>query len=304
MIRASLDIGSNTVRVLVGKGFGQRMTRMAVRRRITRLGGQFDGNLNPDSMSRTLEAVKDFSTFARGKGVMEIRAGCTGVVRKAENAGEFLELLRKSSGLDPVILAGEQEARLSAMGARHHLGEDFPEFLLVDIGGFSTELVVTGWKIGRKTSFDFGVVSLTETLLRSDPPTKTQIEKMRGAVEKAIADFFKRNVPAVLVGISGTPTTIAAIDLGLEVFDPKKVHRHTISLERLGELLDKMLLMKSNRRLESFKGLEKGREDLLPAGMIIFQEIMKAGRWKTFTVSTGSLLDGILLSDQWPPPEA
>jgi exopolyphosphatase / guanosine-5'-triphosphate,3'-diphosphate pyrophosphatase len=301
MIRSSMDIGSNTVRVLVAEKNGVGMSRLAIKRRITRLGGKFNGKLDPDSVSRTIDTVREFSSFAASMGAQMVRAGCTGVVRKATDSGAFLDTLRRITGMEPVLLKGEEEAHLAALGTRHRLGGAVPEFLLIDIGGFSTELVAVGATVGRYKSHDIGVVSLTEGILRSDPPAPEQVDALRKIVAEELRGFFDEPVSGPLVGIAGTPSTIASMHLSLDAFDPEKVDRHVVPKKELDAMLVRLLGMKSNDRLTSFKGLEKGREDLIPAGIVILQEVMKAGRFEHFMFSLGSLLDGILLSETWPP---
>ena len=296
-----MDIGSNTVRILIAEGRGATLKRVSVQRKITRLSGGFDGRLSARSMNRTLDAVREFTQNARESGITDIRAACTGVVRKASNKREFLDRLRLIDGVDSYLISSELEARLAAMGARHHLGPDTGDVLLVDIGGFSTELTVVKEAPGRSESFDIGVVSMTESVLKSDPPTEEQIAALRGIVAGALGEFFRSKTPGVLVGIAGTPTTVAAVDLKLSKYDAARVHRYEIDGRRIEELFRELISLDSARRLKEFPGLEKGREDLLPAGIVIIQEIMKMGRYERLVVSEGGLLDGLLLTPDWPP---
>ncbi len=296
-----MDIGSNTVRVLVAQGLGQSLKKIEVRRKITRLSGGFDGRLNSDSIERTVLAARELAGIARDSGVREIRTACTGVVRKALNKKIFLDRLRAESGVEPCLLSGNMEGKLAALGACSRLGGQMAEILLLDIGGFSTELSIVHKQPEFSQSFDIGVVSLTENILKNDPPTKEQIDSLSRLVAARLRGFFHENRPDRLVGIAGTATTLAAIDLKLPLYDALKVHRHEIDADRIDEIFNKLATLSSQMRLEEFPGLEKGREDLLPAGIIIIQEIMKLGGYRKLVVSEGGLLDGLLLVESWPP---
>ncbi len=298
---AAMDIGSNTVRILLARVIDGRLERLTVKRKITRLGGGFNGKLHPDSVSRTVSAARELAEYARRSGIVDIRASCTGVVRKASDQQEFVDRLRRDAGLDVPIISGETEARLAAMGAKNHLGPDFGDLLLVDIGGFSTELTIVASRPGRSQSFDIGVVALTESILKNDPPLPDQISNLRVHVKKTVESYFQENTPEILVGIAGTPTTLAALDLNLDVYDPAKVHCHEIDGKKIEEIMRKMLGMSAAERLKAYPGLEKGREDLIPAGIAVIQEIMKLGNYTKITVSEGGLLDGLLLEENWPP---
>jgi exopolyphosphatase / guanosine-5'-triphosphate,3'-diphosphate pyrophosphatase len=301
MKSAAMDIGSNTVRVLLAEGLGQSLKRIQVRRKITRLSGGFDGRLNADSIERTVSAARELAGIARDSGVREIRTACTGVVRKALNKKIFMDRLRVEAGVEPCLLSGNMEAKLAAVGACSRLGDQMAEILLVDIGGFSTELSIVGKPLEFSQSFDIGVVSLTEKILKNDPPSKKQIDSLRRLVAAGLRGFFYEKLPDRLVGIAGTPTTLAAIDLKLPLYDPSKVHRHEIDADRIDEIFHTLATISAQMRLEAFPGLEKGREDLLPAGIIIIQEIMKLGGYRKLVVSEGGLLDGLLLAETWPP---
>lgn len=297
-----MDIGSNTVRVLIAEGVGPDLRRRDLRRRMTRLGGGFRGNISADAMRRTVEAAKDFADFARSEGVRSVHLACTGVVRKAGNRDEFLRLLEKETGLGAVVLSGDEEAQLAGLGARHHLGADFPEMLMVDCGGFSTELAVVNREVGRRGSYDIGVVTLTESHLLSDPPKDEELQAVRRLVAQRLGDFFRGPVPETLVGIAGTATTIAAMDMKLDPYDPVKVHRHRIREDTLRVLFEDMSRLEEARRPEAFPGLEEGRRDLMPVGMIIVLEVMRLGGFDHMVISEGGLLDGLLLVGNRPPP--
>ncbi|MBZ0270522.1 hypothetical protein K8I61_00685 [bacterium] len=301
MIRAAMDIGSNTVRVLCLDIDADIVRPIHRDRRITRLSGKFDGRLSPDSVERTVAAARELAGAARALGVAEIRVGCTGVIRRAQNAGEFLARLRVEAGIEPVVIAGEIEGALSAAGTRHSLGDDGHDFLMIDIGGFSTELVAVDDRVRRRASFDVGVVALTERLLRGDPPTASEIDAVRREARAAIAPFFAQPVPPRLVGIAGTATTLAAMDLALNRFDPAPIHRHVISAARLDALFAEAVSMRADDRLSRWGGLERGREDLIVAGMLIIEQVLAAGAFSEVTIALGSLLEGIALAAMWPP---
>jgi exopolyphosphatase/guanosine-5'-triphosphate,3'-diphosphate pyrophosphatase len=302
MIRAAMDIGSNTVRLLVARVSDEGVERLELLRRITRLGGRFEGALNPDSLSRTMDAVIEFTAAAVDAGAHEIRVGCTGVVRKAADREEFIHTVTSLPGnVSACVLTGETEATLAATGAAMRLAPDFGPLVLVDIGGFSTELAEFDGEVRRRRSFDLGVVALTETSLPGDPPTQREVASVRARVRQILSPFFVEPVAGKLVGIAGTATTMAAMTLGMERYDSERIHGARVSRDDVERILVAMLSMPAEKRLNAFAGLEKGREDLMPAGAMILSAVMESGGWSGYTVSEGGLLEGIAKADAWPP---
>jgi len=304
---ATMDIGSGTVRVLMCHAEKGRYRREAVKRRITRLAEWFaDGTIHPVAMDRTVAAARELAREARAFGAVEIRVACTGVARRAKNIDEYLARLTDEAGLDPVVIAGAFEAELSARGAGIESGLEDSPFILMDIGGFSTEVAqVRDRRLTGAVSMEIGAVMLTGKHFHNDPPTDQQLGACAQDVRaqlSALASLGDLSSFGPMVGTAGTITTLAAIDLKMERYEPERVNRHLLTEKRIDELLALFVSMTAADRL-SLPGLEKGREDLMPAGTIICREIMAQAKIDRLLVTEGGLLEGIAVYPTWPPPE-
>jgi exopolyphosphatase/guanosine-5'-triphosphate,3'-diphosphate pyrophosphatase len=304
---ATMDIGSGTVRALMCESAQPTLRDCVVRRRITRLADGFaDGLIQPAALDRTVDAARDLAREARAFGVVEIRAACTGVVRRASNADVFLQALVDRAGLTPVLIDGEFEAQLSARGAASQVGLGDEPFVLLDIGGFSTELaMIQGGRFAGAVSVELGAVALTNKHFRDDPPTSAQLGACAAEARERAREYDRLpelKVFGPLVGTAGTITTLAAVDQKMERYDPSRINRHAMSVGRVRELLNLFVSMPAADRL-ALPGVEKGREDLMPAGTIICLEVMAHLGSYGLTVTEGGLLQGLALHDEWPPRE-
>ena len=243
---ASLDVGSNTVRLLLAERTRRGWVRpLRIERSITRLGGDFsaDGNLDEKAMRRTLEALAAFAALLRHEGVEKIFAVGTGVLREAKNGKAFLEQVRKHTGLPLRIVSGEEEAVLMLKGVLGSLPETTSSRIVSDVGGWSTELVwVAGQEPRKMQSVPIGTVALTERFLRKDPPPQEDLESLTAWTKEVLGEVRKafekeglgvEGLHPDLVGTAGTMTTLAAIDQGLTVYDPQKITGHRISRSAL-----------------------------------------------------------------------
>lgn len=305
MKTASMDIGSGTVRVLLGHRENGGCRRETVHRVITRLAEGFaDELLSAASMARTVDAARRLAREARTFGAVEIRVSCTGVARRALNARDFLTALRDDAGLSPVLIEGELEAGLSSLGAALELAFTETPFLLLDIGGFSTEIgkIVDGCA-HQATSIDVGSLALAQDFFHDDPPTRPQLlaceRRVKDAlVAKASADLLIGH--GVLVGTAGSITNLAAMSLKMERYERGRLNRVRLSREKVQELLDLMVSMPAAARL-ALPGLEKGREDTIPAGAIICREVMDFLKADSLIVTEGGVLEGVAAWPEWPP---
>jgi len=304
---ATLDIGSNTVRLLLGAVEQDALQREQVNRAITRLAGGFtDNRLHPEAIARTVDAVKEYARQARAFEAVEIRAVCTGVTRRANNAEYFLTELSEQAGLSVYLIDGNLEAGISALGGANEIGLTNQSFWLVDIGGFSTEIaLVENAELERTVSLELGAVTLTETYLLSDPPTSTELAECRAHIERVLRQ--SPDIPAAetvdtLVGTAGTITTLAAMDLKMERYEPYRLNRRMLDQEKIAELLSKMIAVPAVERL-TMPGLEKGREDLIPAGALIAMAVLKHFGQDRMMVTEGGVLEGLALWSNWPPEQ-
>ncbi len=298
---ASIDVGSNTIRLLTGDVKDGKVKPLMYKREITRLasGIKLTGRLSETAMEGTLRALRDYAEAIRGEGAVRARAVGTSALREAENSAEFVSLVKRETGLYVETISGEEESGLTARGVMSSLSAA-PECLIFDMGGGSTEVVlVRGGEIIKKRTFPTGVVGLLEGHMRTDPPSVDDIRSLEEEAEHAagaIKERFGRSIRNgfVLIGTAGTATTLASLDLGLAKYDRGKVHMHKITLERLQGLSRKLASMTLRERA-GLDGLEPERADLIIPGITFTIKLMEALGFYVLTVSDSGLLEGILI---------
>ncbi|MCX5912864.1 MAG: Ppx/GppA phosphatase family protein [Deltaproteobacteria bacterium] len=303
---ASLDLGSNTVRLLIAeRDPDQGFRPLRIERRITRLGGRFSlsGHLHPDSQKRTLEALQEFAALLKKEGVVRVFAAATGVIREARNGKDFLARIQEQTGIPPRLLTGEEEGELMLRGVLWGVPKGIPVGMAVDIGGWSTEVLwIEDGKIRKTRSAPLGAVSLCENFLKSDPPSLAEIHSLAQYLREAAAEFFhefeesgwRNDGQTPLVGTAGTLTTLAAIDLKLDGYDSQKVTGHRISRRTLEQLFSSLASLTKEKRRQ-VPGLEEGREDLILSGTQIVLRLMECLRFESLVVVDSGLLEGVLL---------
>ncbi len=305
---AAIDLGTNTVRLLVGEADGRGGYRpVFATQAITRLGEglQGDGSLRPEPIRRTLTVLASYREMAERHRAARIAVVGTSAVRRARNREAFLAQVRREAGLMVRVISGAEEARLTLLGVRAAIRLGERPFVMMDIGGGSTEIVLAnGSGIQASVSTGLGVVVLTEAHLVTDPPSPQEIEAVR---ETAVAELTRQRAiglraldaprgggPPCLVGTAGTVTTLAAIDLGLEAYDPDRVNRHRLPRSRVAALAAMLAELPLARRRQ-VRGLEPQRADVIIAGAIVSLAAMDALGFPEMTVSDGGLREGILL---------
>ncbi len=304
---ASLDVGSNTVRLLVAEKSGEHgFQPIRVERIITRLGGNFTaaGELDQSAIERTLAALHAFAGIAREEKAEAVFAAGTGVLRKAKNGKEFIRRVREETGLPLRLISGEEEGRLMLKGVLWSLKDPAPTRLVVDIGGWSTEVIWAGKGRPRKIlSTALGVVALTETLIFSDPPgakERKTLEENIGKMARGIRKEFEENgcspsdLDKDLIGTAGSATTLAAIDLKLPFYHHAKINGHQIPRAILERIYDQLISLPAAERLK-IPGLEKGREDLVIPGTAIVLGLLEAFCLDNLLVIDSGLLEGVML---------
>lgn len=298
-----MDIGSNTVRLLVASGEPGRWEREGIEHSVTRLSGGFNGNLQPEAMTRTADAVAGFAETARKSEAWPIRAVCTGVTRRADNTSEFLDHIQKKAGFTPVIISGETEARLTAKGALSLINRHDQPTLIFDIGGFSTEIIfVDNSGPVHISSLDIGVVRLNEQYFEDGPVRSSRIEQVERILNAAFCKEYliAQKIgfcPEILIGTAGTATSLAAMDLKLEYYDSSKVEGHVVTSNRMVFILEQIIKMTPAERLQAFPSLEPGREDVILPGILISLTIKRIFSLKEIVVTEGGLLEGLIESD-------
>jgi exopolyphosphatase/guanosine-5'-triphosphate,3'-diphosphate pyrophosphatase len=297
---ASVDVGSNTVRLMVAeKGDGRSFQIVDRSQRITRLGEGMGSRrrLKSAAIARTLDALVEFRRRWEGLGVTKYRAVATSAVREAENADDFVREAR-TAGVDIEVISGIQEARLVMDGMEPALRGGRGDLIVIDIGGGSTEFIHSADGAVRDiVSTELGVVRLTERLLVGDPPRQQEIGRLVNFVEKAIDPLYNRfkiSGAGRLAGTAGTVTTLAAVSLGLDVYDSDTVEGHILSIDRIDHILREFLTMTGRQRLARYPVMTHGREDVIVAGTIIIKVVMERFGITELTVSDRGILEGII----------
>ena len=304
---ASLDVGSNTVRLLLAeRAAGGNIHPLRRERIITRLGGNFstDGNLDANAIRRTLEALTAFADLLKHEPLEEIFAVGTGVLREAKNGKAFLERVRKHTGLPLRLVTGEEEADLMLKGVLWSLKGKNLSRIVADVGGWSTEVLwVEGQEAKKTRSVQLGTVALVERFLRHDPPPLKDLEPLEARTKEVLdeirQEFEKEGLRVEglhphLVGTAGTMTTLAAIDQKLTVYDPQKITGHRISRPALEKIYFALRSIPVEER-RKVPGLEKGREDLIITGVVVALSLLEVFGLERLMVVDSGLLEGVLL---------
>jgi len=312
VLRAAIDIGSNTFRMLIARPCaGKAWETEYYTHRIVRLGEglQHTGRLCESGMQRALQAMQEFSAIIREHGLTpaDTLAIATAAMREAENGAALRQQILEQSGIPIRIVDGQTEAAMSLAGATAVLkAEKRSNMLLFDIGGGSTEFVrsrnaLTVDAISRK----LGVVHLVEAHLRSDPPSGSDYQAMLDTAEQHLraveSHWGDACIPDYLVGTAGTVTTLAAIHLNLHPYVVEKINNHVITVDEFYNLRDRLLGMTQAER-QALPTIEQGRADLMVAGLAIIQSIFQRWHYDELSIVDAGLLEGAWLSAQPPSP--
>ena len=300
---ASIDIGTNTFRILVGEVKGKELKKLYIDRVITRLGGGFskEKRISEDATDRAISVLREFAIILKEYGVEKVRAVATSVVRESINGYGFLERVQRETGIRAEVISGEEEARLTVNGVLKSVSANSEYSVIFDVGGGSTEyvLVERGEILGLRST-NLGVVHLTERFLKSNIPSKSDID----AISREIWDILSSELSWIskisnngltLIGTAGTPTTLAAIELGLEKYDPNLVNGFILKKIAVLNIFDTLIRIPAEERLR-IRGLEKGREDVIIPGALIVIKTMERFSRDEILVSDGGLLEGVAYS--------
>jgi exopolyphosphatase/guanosine-5'-triphosphate,3'-diphosphate pyrophosphatase len=308
MILAGIDIGTNTLRLLVAETGPDSFHEIYAERTITRLGQDLDlsGKLTREAEERSLKVLKSFAEKIRAHTALHTAAIGTSALRNASNSEAFIHAVKINTGIDITVVSGKEEARLTWLGvARMLSGSGALKKLLspaplmvIDIGGGSTEIMMTRpGEAPVSVSLPLGAVYLTEQCVQHDPPTTDELAVLRGMVRERLDRFEGTIQPApdsTVIGTAGTITTLAAIDQGMTVYDPERITRFVLTGRRI-EAMIATLSTSTIAERRKIPGLEPGREDIIPAGAIILQEIMRRFGYTSLLVSDWGLREGIVL---------
>ncbi|MCX7793115.1 MAG: Ppx/GppA family phosphatase [Thermodesulfovibrionales bacterium] len=293
---ASIDTGSNTIRLLIGFLKGKTLQRLYSDRRITRLGESItnSGRLNEQRIEDSLDCFRNFRKKAEEFNVRRIAAVGTSALREAENSKYFIERVKNETGIDIRVITPEEEAFLTIEGIR--LGLELPkEFIAFDIGGGSTEFVISGNGFTELHSVPAGVLKLSRHI-RNFPPSKEIIYRISSDIKNifsALQSLASGLKPEALIGTGGTVTTLASIDLSLDTYIPERIHGHRLFFPNLKAIFDRLSTL-TLKEMSEIRGMEKGREDIILAGLITVMEIMKLFSQESIVVSDFGILEGII----------
>ena len=297
---AAIDCGTNSIRLLIADIDGSNFREIYRTMEIVRLGQGVDQNkaFHPDAIARTLAAVDLFAQEISKRGVEHIRFCATSATRDATNRELFIDGVKKRLGVEPEVISGEEEARLSFIGATKEFAQSDAPFLVVDIGGGSTEFVYGHSDVEFAKSVNIGCVRMTERNIHSDPPKTEEIENARRDIQEAIAvaaSVVPITQAKTLIAVAGTATSVAASALNLEIYDRQLIHLSHVSAEQTHHVAITFAAMNAEER--SHVGfLHPGRADVFAAGSLVLSEIMKATGAKEFVASEADILDGIAWS--------
>jgi exopolyphosphatase/guanosine-5'-triphosphate,3'-diphosphate pyrophosphatase len=300
---AVVDIGTNSTRLLVAEVVDGRVTAELERQsRVTRLGQGVDttGALADEPMARVFAVLDDYRRMIDEHGADTTFAVLTSAVRDASNGAAFTETVRERYGLDAHTIPGEQEAALTFLGAtsERSASGDPGAIVVIDIGGGSTEMVVGhGREVDFFVSLQAGVVRQTERHLHTDPPATAELDELAAEVAQIIDREVPREVRERVTGavaVAGTATSVAAIDLELDPYDPDRVHGHVLTMDDLERELEHLAgLTEAERR--KVKGLHPDRAPTIVAGVVMLRECLRAYRLDRVEVSEHDLLRGAAL---------
>jgi exopolyphosphatase / guanosine-5'-triphosphate,3'-diphosphate pyrophosphatase len=306
---AALDLGTNSTRALVARPDGEGgIVTLARVNTITRLGQGVDatGELAPEAIERVLSTLRDYKVLLDDHGVEQVRMAATSAARDAANRDVLLDAVAEIIGAPPELITGDEEGRLSFVGATGGLAPELGPFLVVDIGGGSTEFIVgshdggaAGASVDGVVSVDVGCVRLTEKFLLHDPPQPEELSASISLVDTYLEDV-RREIPTLgqattLVGVAGTITTVAAVEMGLATYDRDRIHHFVLTRDAAEDVFRTLATEARADRIHN-PGLEEARADVIVGGCCVLVSILRRLGFDELIVSESDILDGLVLS--------
>ena len=294
---AVIDCGTNSTRLLIGN----KLETLDRQMKITRLGEGLEksGEISRQAMTRVVDVLESFRTTLESHRVAEVRIVATSAARDADNRDDFFSEVESVIGVTPELLTGEEEGRLAFAGAIAELGDLKGPFLVLDIGGGSTEFVFGDRKAEDIQSAQIGCVRLTEEFIENDPPLPEELHACLtvagGHIDDAVREIPKINEALTLVGLAGTVSSVAAIEIGLEKYDRERIHHFRLSKDAVEDVF-RTLATENRQERTSNPGLDEDRTDVIVAGTAILVKVMRQLEFTECLVSESDILDGILHS--------
>lgn len=298
---AAIDCGTNSTRLLVSEGTGSQRRPLDRQAIITRLGQGVDatGRLDPAAIDRTVEVLRRYKGSIDAHGVTAVRMTATSAARDASNATDFFDAAEAAIGVRPELISGEEEGHLTFAGATAELDPADGPFLVVDIGGGSTELIVGSDRVEGVRSLDMGCVRISEKHLQSDPPAPEELANAIAEVHDGIDDAL-RTMPAAgsartVVGVAGTISTVVAIEIGLAEFDRDAIHHFRLTRAAAEDVFRTLAIESLADRVHN-PGLEAARADVIVGGCCVLVGLFRTLGIDEMLVSEADILDGLVLS--------
>lgn len=300
-VLAAIDCGTNSTRLLISEGDGRRRVVLDRQAVITRLGQGVDatGRLDPSAIDRTIEVLRRYKSALDLHGVTAVRMTATSAARDAGNADDFFDAAEAAIGVRPELISGEEEGQLSFAGATAELDRADGPFLVVDIGGGSTELIVGLEQVEGVRSLEVGCVRLSEKHLASDPPAPEELSNAIAEVTDGLEDVL-RDIPAVrsaktVVGLAGTITSVVAIEIGLAEWDRDAIHHFRLTRQVAEEVFRTLATEALADRIHN-PGLEEARADVIVGGCCVLVGLFRTLGIDELLVSEADILDGLVFS--------
>ncbi len=297
---AAIDCGTNSIRLLVADVSRSVLLDVTRRMEIVRLGEGVDrtGEFSAEAIERTRVVLADYTAALRELGAGRIRMVATSASRDVGNREAFREMVLSTLGQEPEVISGDEEAGLSFAGATRDLGRVAAPYLVLDIGGGSTEFVLGRASVERAASIDIGCVRLTERHLHTDPPTAAEVDSAVGDIRAGIAqaaEVVPMGRARTLVGLAGSVTTVAGLALGLPAYDAAKIHHSRISYPQVAEVTASLLRATRSERA-ALPVMHPGRVDVIAAGALVLRTVMQLAGIDSVLASEHDILDGIAFS--------
>ena len=297
---AAIDCGTNSIRLLIADIAGGNFREIYRTMEIVRLGQGVDKNkaFHPDALDRTLKATALFAEEIARRGVERMRFCATSATRDATNRELFIDGVKSLLGVAPEVISGEEEAALSFKGATKELRGGGAPYLVIDIGGGSTEFVFGSERVEFAKSQNIGCVRMSERHFSSIPPQAEEIAGAKADIDEAIkgaAEIVPITEAKTLIAVAGTATTVAAAALGLSIYDRHSIHLSRISAEKTHQVSE-MFLSLNRDEIAALGYMHPGRVDVIGAGSLVLSRIMALTGAKEFVASESDILDGMAWS--------
>ncbi|MFO7799767.1 Ppx/GppA family phosphatase [Rhodohalobacter sp.] len=300
-LKASIDIGTNSVLLLVAKIQDRDIEVLEEKQAVPRLGKGVDAdkNLHPDSCNRVIKVLKSYKAYLvnnYSSMANEVAVTATSAVRDSSNREEFLNQIYQETGWRVQLLSGVEEAQTTYTGAISVLKDQSRNYVVLDIGGGSTEIAIgKQLELSSGVSVDMGSVRFSERYLKSDPPKIKELETLRTEVNSLLESKSFNLKNHQLVGVAGTVTSIAAIELDLDHYDASQINGYHLKKETVEDFIDEFLKINSDKIEQKYSPFLSGRGDVITGGLVILLEFMNYFNFNELIVSTGGIRHGILI---------